>query len=56
MNPELSIVLPTCNRAALLEKCLSSIVAGTQISHEIIVVDGASSHATQQVLNEAVAL
>ena len=50
---ELSIVLPTCNRAALLEKCLSSIESGTQCSHEIIVVDGASSHATHEVLNEA---
>jgi GT2 family glycosyltransferase len=54
MNPELSIVLPTCNRAALLEKSLASIAAGTKCSHEIIIVDGASSHATQQVLNEAV--
>src|SRR5262249_23005763 len=53
---DLSIVLPTCNRAALLEKTISTIVAGTKCSYELIVVDGASSDATQLVLNDARAL
>ena len=47
---ELSIVLPTCDRAAMLEKCLAAIEAGVRCSHEIIVVDGASTDQTQDVL------
>lgn len=50
MIPDLSIVLPTCNRAALLEKCLAAIAKGTRCSHEIIVVDGASTDETSDVL------
>jgi len=50
---ELSIVLPTCNRSALLEKCLSSIAKSVQCEHEIIVVDGASSDHTRDVLSDA---
>jgi GT2 family glycosyltransferase len=50
---DLSIVLPTCNRAALLEKALAAIVGGTRCKYEIIVVDGASHDATNLVLNEA---
>ena len=50
---DLSIVLPTCNRGRLLEKCIASIVGGTQCSFEIIIVDGASSDSTQQTLTEA---
>jgi GT2 family glycosyltransferase len=50
---DLSIVLPTCNRAAMLEKAVAAIGATTRCSHEIIVVDGASSDKTQQVLADA---
>jgi GT2 family glycosyltransferase len=50
---DLSIILPTCNRARLLEKALAAIEAQTACSHEIIVVDGASSDDTQHVLAEA---
>jgi len=50
---DLSIVLPTCNRAALLEKALASIEAQTRCAHEVIVVDGASTDPTQAVLAEA---
>jgi O-antigen biosynthesis protein len=51
---ELSIVLPTCNRAALLDQCLRSIEQGVRCEHEIIVVDGASTDATPDVLADAV--
>jgi GT2 family glycosyltransferase len=47
---ELSIVVPTCNRADLLRRCLTGIAAATQCSHEVIVVDGASTDHTPQVL------
>lgn len=50
---ELSIVLPTCNRATMLEKTLAAIEASVKCSHEIIVVDGASTDRTQEVLAEA---
>jgi len=50
---DLSIVLPTCNRGRLLEKCLASIIANTKCSFEIVVVDGASTDSTQATLNEA---
>jgi GT2 family glycosyltransferase len=53
MTFDLSIVLPTCNRAALLEKCLAAITNHTRCSHEIVVVDGASTDETQDVLEEA---
>jgi GT2 family glycosyltransferase len=49
---ELSIILPTCNRASLLEKCLASLTHVT-CSHEIIVVDGASTDHTRDVLSDA---
>jgi GT2 family glycosyltransferase len=52
MTPDLSIVLPTCNRAALLEKCIAAITNHTRCSHEIVVVDGASTDETQDVLSE----
>jgi GT2 family glycosyltransferase len=51
--PELSIVLPTCNRAAMLEKCLAAISTGVRCDHEIIVVDGASNDGTSDVLSQA---
>lgn len=51
--PELSIVLPTCNRAAMLDKCLAAISTNVRCEHEIIVVDGASSDATHDVLTKA---
>jgi GT2 family glycosyltransferase len=53
MTPELSIVVPTCERAGLLRRCLASLVAGVECEHEIIVVDGASTDGTASVLSEA---
>ena len=50
---DLSVVLPTCNRAPLLERALASIAFHTGCRHEIIVVDGGSTDHTQDVLNRA---
>lgn len=50
---DLSIVIPTCNRAALLEKCLRAIASTTACTHEVIVVDGASEDDTSRVLDAA---
>jgi GT2 family glycosyltransferase len=51
--PELSIVVPTCQRAELLERCLWSVERGIHCDYEIIVVDGASTDATAAVLGRA---
>jgi GT2 family glycosyltransferase len=48
---DLSIVVPTCNRAPLLDKCLASIAATTRCDYELIVVDGASTDDTPAVLD-----
>ena len=50
---DLSIVLPTCNRAALLDAALASIDVGTRCAYELIVVDGASADDTSDVLARA---
>ncbi len=49
--PDLSIVIPTCNRPALLRQCLLSL-ASARCSLEVIVVDGSSNDQTQAVLAE----
>lgn len=49
----LSIILPTCNRADLLRRAIESIHDGTSLAYELIVVDGASTDHTPQVLAEA---
>jgi len=50
---DLSIVLPTCNRAPLLERALASIAFHTGCRHEVIVVDGGSSDHTTDILQRA---
>jgi GT2 family glycosyltransferase len=50
---DLSIVVPTCQRSALLEQCLFSVERGTQCDYELVVVDGASTDDTSDVLNRA---
>jgi GT2 family glycosyltransferase len=51
--PDLSIVLPTCNRAPLLERALASIWGGLRLDYQVIVVDGASTDHTPHVLEHA---
>ena len=50
---DLSIVLPTCNRAMLLAKTIQTIRSRTTCDYELIVVDGASTDNTQAVLQDA---
>lgn len=50
---DLSIVIPTCNRAELLQKNLTSLRRDLQCSFEIIVVDGASNDGTAEILRDA---
>src|SRR5687768_10371573 len=51
---DLSIVLPTCNRAKLLERALTALWSGVQCDYEVIVVDGASTDETPGLLKQAV--
>lgn len=54
---DLSIVIPTTNRAASLASCLAAIRNSVTCSHEVIVVDGASHDNTPAVLeSEAAAI
>src|SRR5438309_267712 len=53
MSFDLSIVLPTCNRAKLLEKAITMIASRTSCNYELIVVDGASNDHTGSVLRSA---
>jgi glycosyltransferase involved in cell wall biosynthesis len=48
--PLVSIVIPTCNRRAVLEKCLQALVSQTYPNYEVIVVDDASIDDTPQML------
>ncbi len=50
---DLSIVVPTCNRAALLEACLRTLHQTVNCEFEVVVVDGASYDDTPAVLAEA---
>ena len=50
---DLSIVIPTCNRASLLAQCLQSVIDSVKCCYEVIVVDGASSDDTPRVLQRA---
>lgn len=48
---DLSIVVPTCNRADLLDRAITAIASTTRCRFEIIAVDGASTDATAHVLD-----
>lgn len=50
---ELSIVIPTCDRAPLLADALAAIASRTRCDYELIVVDGASADGTPGVLEQA---
>ena len=50
MNPLISIIIPTFNRAHLIGETLDSIIAQTYSNWECIVVDDGSSDNTEEVL------
>lgn len=50
---DLSIVLPTCNRADLLQRSIATIARTTACNFELVVVDGASTDHTPLVLKDA---
>lgn len=50
---DLSIIVPTCNRATLLSACLNAIASTTSCDYEVIVVDGASTDDTVESIDAA---
>lgn len=53
MNPKVSVVIPTYNRAEKVTKTIESVLAQTFSDLEVIVVDDGSSDNTARVLAEA---
>lgn len=53
MNPKISVVIPTYNRAAKVQGAIESVLAQTYSDLEVIVVDDGSSDDTGRVLAEA---
>jgi glycosyltransferase involved in cell wall biosynthesis len=52
MNPKISVVIPTYNRAEKVPKTIESVLSQTFSDLEIIVVDDGSSDGTGQILRE----
>lgn len=51
MTPSISVVLPTCGRPHLLERCLDSLLAQRfDNGYEILVIDDGPSEATRQLV------
>jgi GT2 family glycosyltransferase len=50
---DLSIIIPTCNRAPLLRGLLRNLDDGIECTHEIIIIDGNSADETAEVLESA---
>jgi glycosyltransferase involved in cell wall biosynthesis len=46
MNPEVSVIIPTCNRRRMLREAVSSVLAQTHAAGELIIVDDGSTDGT----------
>ena len=54
-SPQLSVIIPTYNRAALIRKALESVLQQTFSNYEIIVVDDGSTDRTEDHVAQFVA-
>lgn len=53
--PEISVIIPTYNRAALLKRAVFSVLYQDFQDHEIIIVDDASTDSTEQQVHDTFA-
>jgi len=51
-TPDLSIVIPSLQSGAYIEKCLKSIIDQKNFSTEIIIIDGGSTDRTKEILKQ----
>ena len=51
-DPQVSVIIPAYNAAALLPACLESIARSEGVSYEVIVVNDASTDATERIARE----
>jgi glycosyltransferase involved in cell wall biosynthesis len=52
MNPEVSVIIPTYNRRAMVREAIGSVLAQTTEAFELIVVDDGSSDGTAEELEQ----
>ena len=52
MNPKVSVIIPTYNRAAAVTRAIESVLAQTAADLEVIVVDDGSSDGTGRILGD----
>lgn len=50
--PEISVLIPTFNRAEMLRKAISSVLAQTNVDIEVVVSDNCSTDNTKEVVEE----
>src|SRR6266702_3015810 len=51
MTPDVSVIIPTYNRRAMVRGAVASVLAQTHVSFELIVVDDGSSDGTVEELS-----
>ncbi|WP_297337972.1 glycosyltransferase family A protein [Algoriphagus sp.] len=52
MKPRFSVVIPSFNRAATLERSIESVLVQTYSPHQIILVDDGSTDSTQKIVSK----
>ncbi len=52
MKPEVSVIIPTCNRRAMVAEAIASVMAQRGVAFELIVVDDGSTDGTSEWMRE----